>query len=163
MTITQITLHGNKRWRVDLGIIDGKRRVQPRRLVQELQWSNDNLEKLRGLTAAQVRQKCGLRLHYAGAVLRFLREQGVLRDGRRKYAWEQMNFALPSRDLARIWRVSFNVVAKHRRVRGLGPARWLVIGGLGGVKRRGELEEYLRALKAEESKREPKAESCSLS
>ena len=65
-----------------------------------------------------------------------------------------MNFALPNRDLERIWGLPLNLAASWRHQRRLGPPQWKVKGGLAGVKRRGELGEYLRALKTERKKGE---------
>ena len=85
-------------------------------------------------------------------VYEYLKAQGVLRNGRRKYRWDLMNWELPSGVLQRIWRLPLNMAATYRYRNRLAAPKWPLVSGPGGLQRRGELRAYNRAVKAEERK-----------
>jgi N-acyl-D-aspartate/D-glutamate deacylase len=117
-----------------------------------MQWAKDNLEKFKGLSGRELRRKFGIGLWRGTALYQFLRP--FLRDGRRKHRWELMDFRLPNRDLERIWRLPHSVVGSHRYAKQLSRSRWYFKHGRGytHLDRRGQLEAYRRAVKAEERK-----------
>ncbi len=83
-----------------------------RKTAQALQWAKENLEKLEGLSGAELAREYGLSRGWrTGPLYQFLKP--FLRDGRlsRKYRWDLMNFKLPDRDLERIWRLPYNLAA----------------------------------------------------
>jgi len=117
-----------------------------------LQWAQDNLQQLRGLTFDEVRQEFGRSINRCGPLYHFLKEQAVLRDGRIKHPWERMNFALPSRDLGRIWKLPFNMAASYRYRKRLGQPKWSFKGGRLRLPEGRHRRAYLRAVRAEERK-----------
>jgi hypothetical protein len=120
---------------------------------QALEWAKDNLDKLEGLSWAELQRKHGLTNYWRRSPLHsFLRP--FLRNGShaRKHPWDSMNFSLPNGDLARMWRLPYSQVASYRSENQRGRSRWrlklesvcLRFSG------RRELQAYRRALKAEE-------------
>ena len=128
---------------------------RPRKCAEALQWAKDNLEKLIGMSAAQLRREHGLTLGWrSGPLFDFLKP--FLRDGRiiRKHRWDLMNFRLPNRDLRRIWRLPYNMPQGYRQRRRRPPPTWHVKPGKGGIQFSGpaDRQAYQRAVKAEERK-----------
>ena len=124
-----------------------------RKTAQALQWAKDNLDKLKGLSWAELRRKYGLPRHWRGSPLyQFLKP--FLRDGslNRKHRWDLMNFSLPNRDLERIWRLPYNMAGPYRFRKQLQRPTWRFKRGTGGIQFSGrrELQAYHRAVKAEE-------------
>jgi len=115
-----------------------------------LQWAADNLNRLQGLSGAEVTRKYGF--HRGCPVYEFLKAQGVLRNGSRKYRWDLVNFELPSGVLERIWKLPLDLAANYRYRNRLAAPKWSLVGGLAALQRRGELRAYNRAVKAEERK-----------
>jgi hypothetical protein len=120
---------------------------------QTLQWAKDNLDGLKGLTWAELQRRYGLGDYWRRSPLySFLKP--FLRDGKRirKHPWDLMNFRLPNGDLARVWRLRYDLVASGRFWHRRPLARWRFKAGSGGIQfnRREQLEAYHRALKAEE-------------
>ncbi len=121
-----------------------------RKSAKLLQWAKDNLDKLRGLSAAEVGRQYNLKLHWRGGPLyRFLKP--FLRNGSllRKHRWDLMNFRLPNRDLERIWRLPGNMVGSYRRRKQHPPPTWPFKGKYPQFSGRGQLPAYHRAVKAE--------------
>ena len=118
--------------------------------AQALQWAKENLEKLKGLSRAELERKYGLSRWQGSAVSQFLKP--FLRNGRRKHRWDLMNFRLPNQDLERIWRLPYNMVGPHRVLKQLQRPTWYFRQGRGYMHftGRGEREAYRRAVKAEE-------------
>jgi hypothetical protein len=136
-----------------LGVPKSARSGQLRKPGKRLLWAKENLEKLKGLTGAELQRKYGpLHFKYNGPVHRFLRP--FLRDGRRfrQYPWHLMNLGLPNRDLERIWRVRQYEVARHRWLKRSPAPMWHVKPGPWNLQYSGrrELQAYRRALRAEE-------------
>jgi hypothetical protein len=124
-----------------------------RKTRQALQWAKANLDELKGLSPAEVGRKYGLSRSWRSSPLYpFLKP--FLRDSRRKHPWGRMNFRLPNRDLARIWRLLHSVVSKHRLKKQRPPPTWRCKPGSGGIqiRGRGHLQAYHRTVKAEERK-----------
>jgi hypothetical protein len=126
-----------------------------RKTRQAMQWAKDNLEGLKGLTPEELRRKYGLSRHWqSGPLYPFLKP--FLRDGglKRKHPWGRMNFRLPNRDLARIWRLPPNQVSKNRLKKQRPPPTWRCKPGSAGIQfsGRGQPQAYQRAVKAEERK-----------
>ena len=121
-----------------------------RKSAQALQWAKDNLEKLKGLSWAELMRKYGLSRWRRSAVYQFLKP--FLRNGSRKHRWDLMNFRLPNRDLERIWRLPFNLAGPHRVRKQLQRPTWYYGRGRGYMHFSGreEREAYRRAVKAEE-------------
>ena len=120
---------------------------------QALQWAKSNLDELKGLSTAELGRKYGLSSRWrSGPIYLFLKP--FLRDGKRKYPWDRMNFRLPNRDLARIWRVPPNLVSKRRLKKQRPPPTWSCKTGRGGIQFSGreQLQAYQQAVKAEERK-----------
>jgi hypothetical protein len=123
-----------------------------RKSEKALQWAKANLEKLKGLSRAEVVRKYGLCRWQGSALYRFLKP--YLRDGTRKHRWELMNFRLPNCELERIWRLPHNVAGSYRwRTRGPRPTWYFRYGrGYPHGGGRGQFEAYRRTVKAEERK-----------
>jgi len=121
-----------------------------RKSAEALQWAKDNLDKLRGLSWAELRRKYGLSRWRGNAVYQFLKP--FLRNGRRKHRWDLMNFRLPNRDLERIWRLPYNLAGPHRARKQLRQPTWRVKPKTGEIQFNGrrECQAYHRAVKAEE-------------
>jgi hypothetical protein len=124
-----------------------------RKFAQALQWAKDNLEKLRGLSGAEVARKYNRsRSSRHGALYEFLKP--FLRDGRiiRKYPWHLMDLRLPNRDLEHIWRLPNYGLSKYRWKKRHPPPTWRVKPVTWEIQFSGprELQAYRRAVKAEE-------------
>lgn len=124
-----------------------------RKTSAALQWAKDNLDKLKGLSGAELRRKHGLSPHWGhGRFYQFLKP--FLRDGRllKKHRWDLMNFRLPNRDLERIWRLPYNMAASYRFRKRRPPPTWRVKPGTGDLQfpGRGQLQAYQRTVEAEE-------------
>ena len=124
-----------------------------RKTAAALQWAKTNLDKLKGLSGAEVGRKYGLSRYWrTGPLCKFL--QPFLRDGRhiRNHRWDLMNFRLPNRDLERIWRLPRNMVAAYRSRKRRPPSPWRFKPGTGDIQcsGQGQLQAYHRAVKAEE-------------
>ena len=65
--------------------------------AQALHWAKDNLEKLKGVSIAELGRKYGLSRWQGSALYQFFKP--FLRNGSRKHRWDLMNFRLPNRDL----------------------------------------------------------------
>jgi len=130
----------------------GSRPASRRQYALALQWAAENLDRLRGLSAAEVERKYGHKRHSRVCV--FLKTKGVLRDGNllRKYRWDLMNFELPNGVLQRIWKLPSYRATTYRSRKCLPAPRWNLIGGRAALPRRGELRAYHRAVQAEERK-----------
>jgi hypothetical protein len=117
-----------------------------------LQWAAENLDRLRGLSGAEVERKYGFKRHLH--VYAFLKAKGVLRNGHliQKYRWGLMNFELPNGVLQRIWKLPLYRATTYRSRKRLPAPRWNLIGGPAALPRRGELRAYNRAVQAEERK-----------
>jgi hypothetical protein len=123
-----------------------------RKTRQAIQWAQENLEELKGLSSAELGRKYGLSRHWqSGPLYSFLKP--FLRDGKRKHPWDRLNFRLPNRDLARIWRLMPNLVSKHRLMKKRRPPTWRC-KTRGGIKFSGRRQRhaYHRAVRAEEQK-----------
>jgi hypothetical protein len=126
---------------------------QARHTVAALRWATENLDRLEGLSQAEVGRKYGLNLQWsAGPIVAFLRP--LLRDGNRfqKHRWDLMNFQLPSRDLDRVWKLPYNLAAYYRWHKGLPRPRWRYRPQLELLQFKGRrrLPAYRRAVMAEE-------------
>jgi len=123
-----------------------------RRNTTALQWAAKNLDRLKGLSGAEVERKYGFWRDCP--VGEFLKAKGVLRNGRLfpKHRWGLMNFELPSRVLERIWRLPFNMAVAYRSRKHLPAPKWRLAGGPAALQRRGQLRAYNRAVTAEERK-----------
>ena len=120
---------------------------------QALEWAKDNLDKLEGLSWAELQRKHGLTNYWRRSPLHsFLRP--FLRNGSHatKHPWDSMSFSLPNGDLARIWRLQYSQVASHRSDNQRGRSRWRL--KLESVclrfRGRGQLQAYHQAVEAEE-------------
>jgi hypothetical protein len=121
-----------------------------RKSAGALRWAKDNLDNLKGLSAAELGRKYGLSPHWrVGPLYQFLKP--VLRDGRfiRKHRWDLMNFRLPNRDLERIWRLPFNAAGSYRRRNQRPTPTWAFKRGHPQFSGRGQLQAYHRAVKTE--------------
>ena len=124
-----------------------------RKSASALQWAKDNLDKLKGLSGAELGRKYGLSRHWrSGPLYPFLKP--FLRDGIRirKHRWDLMNFRLPDRDLERIWRLPRNMVASYRFRNQRPSPTWCLKPGTWNIRCSGlgQLQAYHRAVKAEE-------------
>jgi len=117
-----------------------------------VQWAAENLERLRGLSGAELKRKYGFAQD--SRVYAFLKAKGVLRDGHliRKYRWDLMNFELPNGVLQRIWKLPLCRATHYRSEKRLPASRWTLIRGRAARPRGGELRAYHRAVQAEEQK-----------
>ncbi|MGD0259883.1 MAG: hypothetical protein ABSD29_08650 [Verrucomicrobiota bacterium] len=126
-----------------------------RQTAKALQWAEENLDQLKGLSGTELGRKYGLSPRWQqGLLYQFLKP--FLRDGRliRKHRWDLMDFRLPNRDLERIWRLPRNVAGSRRYRKRLPRPTWDLRQGRGYAhwSERGQLEAYRRAVKAEERK-----------
>ena len=126
-----------------------------RKTIQALQWGKDNLDKLKGLSAAELQRKYGLKGSWRNTPLySFLKP--FLRNTRKatKYPWDRMDFHLPVGDLARIWRVPYIQAVSHRSAKRRSRPRQCRTRGNAGIPVRGRLKvpACLRTVKAEEKK-----------
>ena len=124
-----------------------------RKTTAALQWAKDNLDQLKGLTAAELWRKHGINLRWRrGPLYQFLKP--FLRNGIlfKKHRWDLMNFKLPNRDLERIWRLPRYMVTAYRFRNRRPQPTWRSRRGCGPTQLigRGQLQAYLRAVKAEE-------------
>ena len=126
------------------------RNRRKRKAAQALQWAKDNLEKLKGVSIAELGRKYGLSRWQGSAVYQFFKP--FLRDGRRKHRWDLMNFRLPNRDLERIWRLPYNMAGPHRVRKQFQQPKWYFGRGrrYKHFSGQGQLKAYRRAVKAEE-------------
>jgi hypothetical protein len=98
---------------------------RPCRTAHALRWAKDNLDKLKGLSAAELGRKYGLSGGWRGGPLYpFLKP--FLRDGRRirKHRWDLMNFSLPDRSLDRIWKLPYGLARAYRWRKRRPPPVW---------------------------------------
>jgi hypothetical protein len=128
---------------------------RPRRARDDMQWAKNNLEKIKGMSGAEVERKYGLRHNWrAGPQYQILKP--FLRDGRlhTKHPWHLMNFRLLNRDLERIWKLSYNMVGAYRYRKRLPLQLWRFTSRTGNIQDggRGQLQAYRRDVKAEERK-----------
>jgi hypothetical protein len=126
-----------------------------RKTAEGLQWAKDNLDKLKGLSAAELGRKYGLSGGWRGGPLySFLKP--FLRDGRRvrKHRWDLMDFRLPDRNLERIWKLPFGLARAYRWRKRCPQPMWRFKPGNGHRRfsGRGQLQAYHLAIKAEEEK-----------
>ena len=126
---------------------------QMRKTTAALQWAKDNLEQIKGLTAAELGRKHGINLRWRrGPLYQFLKP--FLRNGIlfKKHRWDLMNFKLPNRDLERIWKLPRYMVTAYRFRNRRPRPTWRSRRGCGPTQLigRGQLQAYLRAVKAEE-------------
>lgn len=140
--------------RLEIGARKAAHPHQSRHVRAALQWAKDHLEQLKGLTWRDVAREYGHPPEYNSPLYKFLKP--YLRNGRfiRKHRWDLMNFALPNRELERIWRLPPQMVSAYRRRNQVPRSRWHIRQGSrnresGG---RGGLQAYYRAVKAEEEK-----------
>jgi hypothetical protein len=120
---------------------------------QALQWAKVNLDELKGLSPAELGRKYGLSIGWrSGPLYLFLKP--FLRDSKRKPPWGRMNFRLPNRDLALIWRLPPNLVSKHRLKKLRSSPKWRCKTGTGEIpfSGRAQMQAYRRAVKAEKRK-----------
>jgi hypothetical protein len=124
-----------------------------RKTRQVMQWAKENLEELKGLSPAELGRKYGISSRWRGGPL-YLFLKPFLRDSKRKPPWHRIDFRLPNRDLARIWRLPPNLVSKHRLKKQCQPPTWRCKTGRGGMQfsGRAQVQAYRRAVKAEERK-----------
>ncbi len=130
----------------------GSRPASRRQNALALQWAAENLDRLKGLSAAEVERKYGFKQHLP--VYALLKAKGVLRDARliREYRWSLMKFELPDGGLQRIWKLPLYRATRYRSEKRLPAPRWNLIGGRAALPRGGELRAYNRAVQAEERK-----------
>jgi hypothetical protein len=124
-----------------------------RKTAELLQWTRDNLDKLKGLSGAELERKYGLKPYRrSGSLYQLL--QPVLRDGRRirRHRWDLMDFRLPNRDLERIWQLPGNMVGAYRFRNQRPPPAWAFKRGHPQFSGRGRLDAYHQTVKAEERK-----------
>jgi hypothetical protein len=123
-----------------------------RQNIITLQWAAENLDRLRGLSGAEVERKYGFKRYLH--VYTFLKAKGILRNGNliRKFRWGLMNFELPNGVLQRIWKLPLYRATTYRSRKRLPAPKWTLTGGLAALQRRGELRAYNRAVQAEERK-----------
>ena len=128
------------------------RRASRRQNELALQWAAENLDRLSGLSWAEVERKYGFKRN--SPVFAFLKAKGVLRNGHLicKHRWDLMNFELPSSVLERIWKLALDMAGAYRYRKRLGAPKWILTGGLAALQRRGGLRAYNRAVQAEERK-----------
>ena len=128
------------------------RRASRRQNELALQWAAENLDRLSGLSWAEVERKYGFKRN--SHVFAFLKAKGVLRNGHLicKHRWDLMNFELPSSVLERIWKLASDMAGAYRYRKRLGAPKWILTGGLAALQRRGALRAYNRAVQAEERK-----------
>jgi hypothetical protein len=127
----------------------GRQRVT----AKVLQLAKDNLDRIKGLSWAEVERQYSLGSHWrSGLPHEFLKP--FLRDGRlhRKHPWHLMNFRLPNSDLERIWRLPYNMAGSYRCRKKLPLPKWPVKEGRPQFSGRRQLQAYQRAAKAEEQK-----------
>ncbi len=117
-----------------------------------LQWARENFARLQGLTYEEVQKEFGRSINRSGLLYRYLKEHKAMRDSRVKHPWARMNFALPSQDLGRIWRLPFNMAASYRYRKGIAGPRWSYKGGPEPLQERRHRRAYLGAVHAEERK-----------
>ena len=139
--------------RQELGASKPAHPHRPRKTTQALQWAKDNLDKLKGLSGAELQRKYGLNNYWRHSPLHsFLKP--FLRNGNldTKHPWDRMNFSLPNGDLARIWGPPYSQVASYRYEKRRSRPRWRSKRGSEGIQftGRGQLQAYHRAVKAEE-------------
>ncbi|MGO8928293.1 MAG: hypothetical protein ACLQU3_15605 [Limisphaerales bacterium] len=127
-------------------------RSRRRKTAKALQWAKDNLEKLKGLSKAELTRKYGISRYPGSALKEFLKP--FVRDGRRKHRWDLMNFRLPDCDLERIWRLSRNMAGPYRFRKQLQRPTWCSRRGrrYKHFSGRGQGQAYHRTVKAEERK-----------
>ena len=130
----------------------GSRSASRRRYTLVLQWAAENLDRLRGLSWAEVERKYGFKPHWQ--VHAFLKAKGILRHGNliRNNRWRLVNFELPDRVLERIWKLPLYRATSFRSRKRLPAPRWTLIGGPAARPMGGELRAYNRAVRAEERK-----------
>jgi hypothetical protein len=130
----------------------GSDSARRRQNILALQWAAENLDRLRGMSGAELEQKHGY--NRDSRVYAFLKAKGVLRNGNfnRKYRWDLMNLELPNGVLERIWKLPLYRAYTHRWQKRLPAPRWKLIGRRARLPRRGELPAYRRAVQAEERK-----------
>ena len=123
-----------------------------RKTAQALQWAKDNLDKFKGLSGAELEREYGLSRHWQSGPL-YLLLKPFLRE-KRKHPWVQIDFRLPNRDLALIWRLPPNLVSKHRLMKQRQPPTWRCKPGRGDIQfsGRAQVQAYRRAVKAAERK-----------
>jgi hypothetical protein len=129
----------------------GRQRVT----AEVLQLAKDNLDKIKGLSWADVERKYGLASHWRrSSPHEYLKP--FLRDGRlkTKHPWHLMNFRLPNSDLERIWRLPYNMAGAYRYRKRPSPQPWRFKPGTADIQYngQGQLQAYRRDVKAEERK-----------
>jgi hypothetical protein len=139
--------------RKQLGAPESTHSNQRRKSGTGLQWARDNLEKLKGLSAAELGRRYGLGSRWRGGPLYpFLKP--FLRDGRgiRKHRWDLMDFRIPDRNLERIWRLPYGLARAYRWRKQRPPPKWCFKPGSGHRRFSGrvQLQANHRAVKAEE-------------
>jgi hypothetical protein len=133
-----------------LGAPNASHHNRKRNTRQALQWAKGNLDELKGLSPAELGRKYGLSTGWrSGPLYLFLKP--FLRNSKRMPPWDRMNFRLPNRDVARIWRLPPNLVSKHRLKKLHLSPTWRCKTGTGGIQfsGRAQVQAYHRAVKAE--------------
>jgi hypothetical protein len=127
----------------------GRQRVT----AEILQLAKDNLDRIKGLSWAEVERKYSLGSHWRSGLPHQLLKP-FLRDGRlhKKHPWHLMNFRLPNSDLQRIWRLPYNMAGSYRYRKKFPPPKWPFKEGRPQFSGRRQLQAYQRAVKAEERK-----------
>jgi hypothetical protein len=150
---TGLTQERIRQIRIRVGAPKSPHQHRCRRTHLRIQWAKDNLDKLKGLTWAELRQKYGLTPHWhCGPFYEFIKP--LLRDGRliRKRPWDLMNFRLPNRDLQRIWRLPYKTAGSYRYLKQLPLSTWCFSGPRYTHFTKRQLQAYHRTVKAEERK-----------
>ena len=148
---TGLTQERIRQIRQQIGALQSPHKKRWRKTAKALQWAKDNLDKLKGLSWAEVMLKDGLPPSGRESTLhQFLKP--FLRNGSQKHRWDLMNFRLPNRDLQRIWKLPYNTAGSYRYRTQLPPPKWFFRGpGYTHFTRR-QLQAYHWAVKAEERK-----------
>jgi hypothetical protein len=139
--------------RQQLGAPNATHQNRKRNTRQALQWAKGNLDELKGLSPSELRRKYGLSIKWrSGPLYLFLKP--FLRDSKSMLPWDRMNFRLPNRYVARIWRLPPNLVSRHRLNKLRWSPTWRCKTGTGGIQFNGraQVQAYHRAVKAEKRK-----------
>jgi hypothetical protein len=140
--------------RLEIGARKAAHPHQSRKARAALQWAKDHLEQLKGLTWRDAVREYGHPTEYNSPLHKFLKP--YVRNGRfiQKHRWDLMNFALPNRELERIWRLPPKMALPYRRRNQIPQSRWYSRQGRRNQESGGQggLQAYYRAVKAEERK-----------
>ena len=138
-----------------IGAMQPKHPSRRRKIAATLQRAKDNLDEIKGLSAAEVERKYALSRSWRnGPLHRFLKP--FLKNGRfiRKHPWNLMDFGLLNCDLERIWKLPFNMAGAYRYRKRLPLQTWRCKPGTTDIlcTNPGQFETYQRTKMVEEQK-----------